>query len=61
MVGAQSGITNDIEPNQIVAGEPLQPFRRYLQSKAIIKKLPEIYEQFKKLVKEQENKEKKDK
>ena len=58
MIGAQSGVTNDIEPNQVVAGEPLQPYRRYLQTKAIIKKLPEIYEQVKSLVKEKEQKDK---
>ena len=56
MIGAQSGVTNDIESNQIVAGEPLQPFRRYLQTKAIIKKLPEIYDQVKNLIKEKEQK-----
>ncbi len=58
MIGAQSGVTNDIEPNQIVAGEPLQPYRRYLQTKAIIKKLPEIYEQIKSLIKEKAQKDK---
>ena len=61
MVGAKSGITNDVEPNQIVSGNPLQPIRKYLQSQVIIRKLPEVYEQVKNLIKRQENKEKKDK
>ena len=61
MVGAKSGITNDVEPNQIVSGNPLQPIRKYLQSQVIIRKLPEVYEQVKNLIKRKENKEKKDK
>ena len=57
MVGAQAGVTNDIPANQIVSGEPLQPYRRYLQTKAIIKKLPEIYATVKDLEKKINKKE----
>jgi len=59
MIGAQSGITNDIPAGQVVAGEPYQPYRRYLQTKAIIKKLPEIYAAVKNLEKKINDKENK--
>lgn len=51
MVGAKSGINCNLKDNQILAGYPLQPYRNHLQSLAIIKKLPKMYAQLKKIVK----------
>jgi UDP-3-O-[3-hydroxymyristoyl] glucosamine N-acyltransferase len=42
MVGAQSGITKDVPPNQIVLGSPHLPHRQFLRVAAIFTKLPEL-------------------
>jgi UDP-3-O-[3-hydroxymyristoyl] glucosamine N-acyltransferase len=50
MVGAKSGIMHDLSDNQILSGYPLQSHKEHLKSLAIIKKLPEMYIQLKKIV-----------
>lgn len=51
MVGAKSGINGSVKSNQVLAGYPLQPYRKHLESLAIIKKLPEMFAQIKKILK----------
>ncbi len=51
MVGAKSGISGNLKSNQVLAGYPLQPYRKHLESLAIIKKLPEMFAQIKKILK----------
>ncbi|MCR4663299.1 MAG: UDP-3-O-(3-hydroxymyristoyl)glucosamine N-acyltransferase [Endomicrobiaceae bacterium] len=51
MVGAKSGINGNLKENQIVAGYPLQPFRKHLESLALIKRLPEMFANIKKILK----------
>jgi UDP-3-O-[3-hydroxymyristoyl] glucosamine N-acyltransferase len=42
MVGAQSGITKDVPPNQVVLGSPHLPYRQFLRVAAIWSRLPEM-------------------
>jgi len=51
MVGAKSGISGNLKDNQVVAGHPLLPYRKHLESLALIKKLPELFLQVKKIIK----------
>lgn len=51
MVGAKSGISGNVKDNQIVSGHPLQPYRKHLESQVLIKKLPELFSQVKKVIK----------
>jgi UDP-3-O-[3-hydroxymyristoyl] glucosamine N-acyltransferase len=51
MAGAQSGITSDIEPGQVVLGSPALPHRLFLKAFTIYKRLPEMYQTLKKLQK----------
>lgn len=52
MIAARSGVTASLkEDNQVVAGYPLQSYRKHLETQVLMKKLPEIYEQVKSLVK----------
>ena len=51
MIGAKSGITCDLNDGQKLAGYPIQSYRNHLMSLAIIKKLPEMYQQLKKILK----------
>ena len=51
MIGAKSGISGNIKDGEVVVGYPYQPIREHLQTFAIIKKLPKIYAQIKKIVK----------
>ena len=51
MIGAKSGITCDLNDGQKLAGYPIQSYRNHLMSLAIIKKLPEMYQQLKKIIK----------
>lgn len=50
-IGAKSGIMHDLKDNQILSGYPLQSHKNHLMSLAIIKKLPEMYQQLKKIIK----------
>ncbi len=51
MVGAKSGISGNLTGNQIVSGHPLLPYRKHLESLALIKRLPELFSQVKKIIK----------
>ena len=51
MVGAKSGISGNVKDNQVLAGHPLQPYRKHLESQALIKKLPEMFSHIKKILK----------
>ena len=51
MVGAKSGISGNVKENQVVVGHPLQPYRKHLESQALIKRLPELFSQVKKILK----------
>lgn len=48
---AQSGIPNDVAPNQIVSGYPAIENSLWLKCSAIYRKLPEMYEALRKLMK----------
>ncbi|AFZ42357.1 UDP-3-O-(3-hydroxymyristoyl) glucosamine N-acyltransferase [Halothece sp. PCC 7418] len=49
---AQSGITRDVKPGEVVSGSPAVANQIYLRSSAIYKRLPEMYRTFKRLVKQ---------
>lgn len=55
-IGAKSGITSDLKDNQVLAGYPVQAYRKHLETQAVMKKLPEIYDQIKSLIKNKEEK-----
>ncbi len=46
---AQTGITSDVPPGEIVSGSPSVPNKIYLKASAIYKRLPEMYESFRRL------------
>ncbi len=48
-VGAQSGIKNDVEPNVVLFGSPAQPIQDTLKQHVLIRKLPELFKEFKQL------------
>ncbi len=49
IVTAQSGVTGKVMPKSIVSGTPAMPSKMYRKVAAIYKRLPEIYQQFKKI------------
>ncbi|HIK38926.1 MAG: UDP-3-O-(3-hydroxymyristoyl)glucosamine N-acyltransferase [Geminocystis sp.] len=51
VASAQTGIHNHVKPGEVVSGSPAVSNKLYLKASAIYKKLPEIYEAFKKLKK----------
>ncbi len=51
MIGAKSGINGNVKDGEVLAGHPIQPIREYLQTNAVIKKLPKMYSQIKKIIK----------
>ncbi len=51
MVGAKSGINGNVKDNQVLAGHPLQPYRKHLESQALIKRLPDLFSKVKKIIK----------
>ncbi|MFA6914407.1 MAG: UDP-3-O-(3-hydroxymyristoyl)glucosamine N-acyltransferase [Endomicrobiia bacterium] len=51
MVGAKSGVTSSLEDNQVYAGYPIQLYRKHLQTQVFLKRLPEMYDQIKSLMK----------
>ena len=51
IASAQTGIHSDVAPGEIVSGSPAVPNKLYLKVSAIYKRLPEIYQAFKKLQK----------
>jgi UDP-3-O-[3-hydroxymyristoyl] glucosamine N-acyltransferase len=54
IASAQTGIHSDIAPGEIVSGSPSVSNKLYLKVSAIYKRLPEIYQTFKKLQKQLE-------
>jgi UDP-3-O-[3-hydroxymyristoyl] glucosamine N-acyltransferase len=51
IASAQTGIHGDVQPGEIVSGSPAVSNKLYLKVSAIYKRLPEIYEMFKKMKK----------
>jgi len=51
IIAAWSGVINDVAPNQILKGYPLQPMSEALKTQVLQAKLPELYERIKKLEK----------
>ena len=51
MVGAKSGISGNVKDNQVLSGHPLQPYRKHLETLALIKRLPELFSSVKKILK----------
>jgi len=51
IVGAQSGITSDLESNQFVKGYPPRPIQEALKIESLKTRLPEIYSRLKRLEK----------
>lgn len=49
---AQTGITSNVPPGEIVSGTPSVPNKIFLKASAIYKRLPEMYESFKRLRKD---------
>lgn len=52
IASAQTGIPHDVPPGEIVSGSPCVPNKLYLKVSAIYKRLPEMYETFKKIQKQ---------
>jgi len=50
-VGARGGISHDIKPKEIVWGSPAQPLKEELKTLALIRRLPELFEEVKYLKK----------
>jgi UDP-3-O-[3-hydroxymyristoyl] glucosamine N-acyltransferase len=48
---AKSGVTKDIPDNMVVSGFPARPHREEMKIQAILKKLPDLWEEIKKLKK----------
>lgn len=48
-VGARGGISHDIKPREVVWGSPAQPIKDELKMLALMRRLPELFEEFKKL------------
>jgi UDP-3-O-[3-hydroxymyristoyl] glucosamine N-acyltransferase len=46
---AKTGIHSDVEPGMVVSGYPAVPHKLWLKTSAIINRLPEIYQAFRKL------------
>lgn len=49
IVTAQSGVNGKVAPNTIVSGSPAMPNKIYRKVSAISKRLPEMYQKFKKI------------
>lgn len=52
IVCSKAGVTNDVEPKQIVLGQPATPIRRQKVQVAAIAKLPEMRKEFRSLQRE---------
>jgi UDP-3-O-[3-hydroxymyristoyl] glucosamine N-acyltransferase len=51
MIGAQAGVTGDIEPKSMMLGSPAVELRRFRRSATLFKKFPELLERIKRLEK----------
>jgi UDP-3-O-[3-hydroxymyristoyl] glucosamine N-acyltransferase len=47
--GAQTGIKNDVEPGTVLFGSPAQPIQDTLKQFVLVRKLPELFKEFKQL------------
>ena len=52
IVGAQSGLSNDLPPKSVVVGSPPRPIGEWKRSIVRIDRLPELYARVKKLEQE---------
>jgi UDP-3-O-[3-hydroxymyristoyl] glucosamine N-acyltransferase len=48
-VGAQSGIKSDVEPNAVLFGSPAQPIQDTLKQHVLVRRLPDLFKEFKQL------------
>lgn len=48
-IGPQSGVIADVEDGAVVMGSPSMPFRTYLQSSAVIQRLPQLQKELRDL------------
>lgn len=55
IAGARSGISHDIKPKEVIWGSPTMPLRQELKIQALIRKLPELFDEFKNFKKKLEN------
>lgn len=51
-VGAQSGIREDVPPGAVLFGTPAQPLQETLRQFLLIRRLPDLFDRIKKLMKE---------
>jgi UDP-3-O-[3-hydroxymyristoyl] glucosamine N-acyltransferase len=51
MIASQSGVSKNLKDDQRVGGNPIVPINHSMRIRALIKKLPEIYSNFKKIKK----------
>lgn len=56
IVAARGAVTNNVSDKQVVSGYPARPHREALKIEALIHRLPELYEQIKKIKNEIGNK-----
>src|SRR5579883_3239358 len=49
IASAQAGVHSDVASGEIVSGSPAIPYKTYLKVSALLQRLPEMYESFKKL------------
>jgi UDP-3-O-[3-hydroxymyristoyl] glucosamine N-acyltransferase len=49
VLGAKTGVTNSIGAKEVVAGYPHLPHRLWLRTRALIRRLPDLFERVKKL------------
>lgn len=50
-IGANSGVSNSVKENDIVSGSPAMPHKLWLKTRALIKRLPDLFDRVKQLEK----------
>ncbi len=60
IIGSQSGVPKSVPPGEILFGSPAMPYRLWLKSSGLIKKLPQINDRIRALEKKIEELEKKE-
>jgi UDP-3-O-[3-hydroxymyristoyl] glucosamine N-acyltransferase len=48
-IGAQSGIKEDVKPGAVMFGSPAQPLQETIKQMLLVKRLPELFKEIKKL------------
>jgi UDP-3-O-[3-hydroxymyristoyl] glucosamine N-acyltransferase len=56
IIGSQSGVSGNLEDDQCVAGNPISPINKSIKIRVLMRKLPEMYSNFKKIKKYLESK-----